>query len=85
MMCVVQDGVKADDVGANAVMTVDPAESGDCGNMLAVVGEGDFSEKKGERMRMRSGCIPRTDGERSTESTTKGTMRTQSNNNTNAK
>ena len=39
-MSMVWDGVKADDVGADAVMTDDPAVFGDYGDMVDVVSEG---------------------------------------------
>ena len=38
-MPTMRSGVEADNVGADAVMTDDPAEFGDCGDMVDVVGE----------------------------------------------
>ena len=41
--------MQADDVGADAVMTDDPAELGDCGDMINVVGEDRLAGMSQER------------------------------------
>ena len=41
---VVPDGVTTGDVGVDAVRTDGPAESGDCGNVVDVIGFGAYTD-----------------------------------------